>query len=310
VPGEGTIGTWLRRHGQSDRAIERFWSVVLVSSLGETVDHASLAAAGKVFRDGFLASAGASDLVLPRLPLGAIFHDRVGAWLSNHGVKVHLGTPVRHIEGDRRRATAIVLVDGTRREFDSLIVAVPWRDVTSLFSDDLLAAMPALTDLRRIEPAAITAVHLWFDRPITRLPHAILVDRLSQWVFVGPAHHCQVVISASHRLPKRNHDELLAEVRRELESAWPRVGAAVKLPPPRLLRGRVIAQPAAVFSVTPGMDRFRPPQQTAVANLALAGDWTATGWPATMEGAVRSGLQAVETLHNQLGAIANCKLQI
>ena len=80
--GEGTIGEWLRRQGQSERAIERFWSVVLVSALGETVDHASLSAARKVFCDGFLASRGASDLVLPRMPLGEIFHDRLSQWLE------------------------------------------------------------------------------------------------------------------------------------------------------------------------------------------------------------------------------------
>ncbi len=100
--GEGTIGAWLRRQGQSERAIERFWSVVLVSALGETVDRASLAAARKVFREGFCASRGASTLVLPRRPLVEIFHDRLGKWLSVHGVAVHLDAPVRRIEGDGR----------------------------------------------------------------------------------------------------------------------------------------------------------------------------------------------------------------
>ena len=102
-----------------------------------------------------------------------------------------------------------------------------------------------------------------------------------------------MVVSASHRLARRKHDEWLAAVRGELEAIWPAVGQA------RLLHGRVIAQPAAVFSVQPGVDRFRPPQRTPVANLALAGDWTATGWPATMESAVRSGRRAVEALLNR-----------
>ena len=105
-------------------------------------------------------------------------------------------------------------------------------------------------------------------------------------------HYCQVVISASHRLAPRKHDELLAEVRRELEAIWPAARAA------RLLHGRVVAQPAAVFSCVPGLDRFRPPQQTPIENLALAGDWTATGWPATMEGAIRSGYRAVRGLRS------------
>jgi squalene-associated FAD-dependent desaturase len=305
---EGTIGEWLRRQGQSDRAIERFWSVVLVSALGETVDRASLAAARKVFRDGFWASRGASKLVLPRRPLAEIFHDRVGKWLADHGVTVHLGTTVRKIEGDGRRATALVLADGTRRKVDFMVIAVPWRSVRSLFADNLLESMPSLADVERIEPAAITAIHLWFDRPITRLPHAILVGRLSQWLFArdcpnfrigengtlplvaGAPQYYQVVVSASHRQTPRKPDEWLADVRRELESVWPDTRQA------KLLHGRAVTMPAAVFSVTPESDRLRPPQQTLLENLCLAGDWTSTGWPATMEGAVRSGRQAVESL--------------
>jgi hypothetical protein len=331
---------------------------VVVGALGETVDRASLAAAQKVFRDGFLASRRAGDLVLPRLPLGEIFHDRVGEWLANHGVKVHLATPVRQIEGGDvsgtrrvpaphtacvgygKRAETVVLADGTRRTFDAVIVAVPWHKVRSLLAEDLLAAMPALGGLDRIEPAAITAVHLWFDRPITSLPHAVLVGRLGQWMFgsphtpcaepakgatrrvrethqdehgafhapyqtttvqaggtPAPQHYCQVVISASHRLAPPNHDELLADVRSELEVIWPAARTG------RLLHSRVVAQPAAVFSCVPGLDGLRPPQQTPIENLALAGDWTATGWPATMEGAVRSGFQAVSALVERCGRI-------
>ena len=284
-----TIGAWLRCQGQSERAIERFWSVVLVSALGETVDRASWAVARKVFCDGFSASRGASDLILPRLPLGAIFHDRLGAWLADHGVMVHLGTPVRRIEGDRQEFRAIVLGDGTQREFDSAVVAVPWHGLKRLLAENLLTAMPALADVDRIERAAITTVHLWFDRPITPLPHAVLVGRLGQWLFTEAASpgYCQIVISASHRLPKRSHREWVSAICSEVQTIWPG---------PRLLHSRVVTQPAALFSIQPDTDRFRPAQQTPIANLALAGDWTATGWPATMEGAVRSGSQAAETL--------------
>jgi squalene-associated FAD-dependent desaturase len=303
--GEGTVGAWLRREGQSERAIELFWSVVLVSALGETVDRASLSAARKVFRDGLLASRDAGQLVLPRGPLVEIFHDRVGRWLAEHGVTVHLGTSVRRIEGDGQRADSLVLSNGTRKEFDSAVVAVPWRGVRSLLAENLLEAMPSLADAERIEPAAITAIHLWFDRPITRLPHAVLVGRLSQWLFAGacgaggtPApqlqhYHYQVVVSASHRLRPRRQEEWLADVCADLESLWPAAREA------KLLHGRVVTMPAAVFSVTPESELLRPPQQTPLANLCLAGDWTRTGWPATMEGAVRSGRQAIELLSNE-----------
>jgi len=289
-----TIGAWLRRQGQSPRAIERFWSVVLVGALGETVDRASLSAARKVFCDGFLASRGAGDLVPPRVPLGEIFHDRLSPWLTDKGVKIHLETPVRRVEGDQRRARTVVLADGTRKAFDRVVVAVPWRGARTLFDEHLSAAMPALEKIKQIEPAAIIAVHLWFDRPVVPLPHAVLVGRLSQWAFAKPrgngGQYCQIVISASHRLAERTHDALLAEVDCELGVVWPKVRKA------RQLHRRVVVQPAAVFSIQPGLDRLRPPQQTPIENLALAGDWTSTGWPATMESAVRSGRQAVRAL--------------
>lgn len=306
---EETIGAWLRRQNQSARAVERFWSVVLVSALGETVDRAALAAAGKVFRDGFCASRGANDLIVPRLPLGAIFHDRLAAWLTDRGVRVHLATPVRRIEGDSHRFHSLVLADGQPCEFDSAVVAVPWHGVTRLLDSRLLAAMPSLSNVDRIQPAAITAVHLWFDRPIVPLPHAVLVGRLGQWAFTNtkpqlaiasqtttmrrdsmpesPQQHCQIVVSASHRLSKRTHRQWVADVTAELQAIWPG---------PRPLHSRVVTQPAAVFSMQPGTDRFRPGPQTPIENLVLAGDWTATGWPATMEGAIRSGRRAVETL--------------
>ncbi|MCE5269001.1 MAG: FAD-dependent oxidoreductase [Planctomycetaceae bacterium] len=348
-----TIGAWLRAQHQSADAIRGFWSVVLDSALGETVDHASLSAAAQVFREGFLASRTSSDLLLPRQPLREILHDRLAAWLTEHGVRLHLGVAVRSIEGTADRVTAIVLDDGNRVDIEHVVLAVPWRQVRRILSPSIAAAIPALADVDRLEPAAITAVHLWFDRLVVPLPHAVLVGRLGQWVFArsvppevsprslageeqavrapttprplageGPAastsprplgegqgvravhvggllaehtttaQHCQVVISASHRLPPRAPDDWIRDVTDELRAIWPSAD------PPRLLHGRVVTQPSALFSVQPGVDAFRPPQQTPIANLAIAGDWTATGWPATMEGAVRSGRLAVDTLSN------------
>jgi uncharacterized protein with NAD-binding domain and iron-sulfur cluster len=277
--------------------------------LGETVNRASLAAARKVFRDGFCVSREASTLVLLRRPLVEIFHDRLCKWLTDRGVKLHLDAPVRRIEAEGQRACELVLHDGTRREFDVAVVAVPWHGVRSLLAENLLSQIPALADVDRIEPAAITAIHLWFDRPVTRLPHAVLVGRLSQWMFakpcdagISPAHdkkagetpapqyYYQIVVSASHRLPPRENDQWIADVRSDLESLWPEARQA------KLLHGRVVTLPSAVFSLTPEVEQFRPPQRTPLENLSLAGDWTATGWPATMEGAVRSGRQAVESL--------------
>jgi squalene-associated FAD-dependent desaturase len=324
---DSPVGPWLRRQGESERALERFWSVVLQSALGESLDRTSLGAARKVLADGFLASRRACEVQLPRLPLGEIFDRRLSAWLAGRNVGLHTATPVRRIEGDIHGATGLVLGDGSLRPFDFYVIAVPWRAVGRLFSADLRTALAELAAARRIAAAPITAVHLWFDRPVTALAHAVLIGRLGQWVFnrshsrphaaessgcgdQAPAEgeHCQmapagaerrfhyeVVISASHVLAGQSRADVAGRVCRELQDLWPAAAGA------RLLDWRVVTQPAAVFSAGPGVDALRPAQQTAVPNLFLAGDWTATGWPSTMESAVRSGRRAVEALLRALG---------
>jgi uncharacterized protein with NAD-binding domain and iron-sulfur cluster len=178
-------------------------------------------------------------------------------------------------------------------------VALPWRQVQAIFSPDMRPSLPSLERVDQIVPAPITAVHLWFDRPLTPLVDAVLIDRLSQWVFnrgrqaAGFAY--QVVISASHELRGTNHADLLDQVRADLAAVWPESNQA------RVLSSRVITQREAVFSVRPGADEARPLQKTEIPNVLLAGDWTRTGWPATMEGAVRSGYLAVEALTAALG---------
>ncbi len=312
--GGETIGSWLRRQGESERAIEGFWSAVLVSALGESLDRASFSAARQVFVDGFLASRGAYELRVPHVPLGELFDRRLADWLASRGVAVHRSARVTRIEGDGRRARSVLLAGGSRRPFDFYVLAVPWRNVRALLAEAMLEALPALNDVHRFESAPITAVHLWFDRSMTSLPNAVLVGRLGQWLFNGARQaagvegsgadrsgsegshagcYYQVVISASHALKGRSREEVAGQVRQELAAIWPAARNA------RLLRWKVVTNADAVFSPRPGIDRVRPPQQTAVENLALAGDWTATGWPATMEGAVRSGYLAAEAVLRQ-----------
>ncbi len=288
-----TIGQWLRRHGQSDRAIDLFWSPVFVSALGETVDHASLPAARQVLVEGFLGSRRASDLLVPRRLLKEVFHVAASRRLAELGVTIHLAARVERVIGDCGRGHAIILPDGTAKQFDFVILAVPWQRVRSLLADDLWNACPALQGVERIEPGTISTVHLWFDRPITSLPHAVLLGRLGQWLFAREG-HLQVVVSAAHRLIACDPEELQSRVGEELRTIWPAAREA------RLLHARVLKHPAAVFSMQPGVERLRPAQAMPIGSLFLAGDWTATGWPSTMEGAVRSGRLAVDALLRQV----------
>ncbi len=274
---------WLRRARQPDRVIRLFWQPVMESALGESLDLVSTAAARKVAVDAFLAHPTAADLHVPTEPLGSLFGERLVEWLRGRGVVVDTGHTATALERDSAgRATAVVC-GGERVPCSAAIVAVPWKQAARLVPD----LVPAADE--RLAGSPITAVHLWFDRECIDLPHAVLVGRVSQWVFrpdpaAGHAPgYCQVVISASRGLLGGDRERLVAAVVAEIRETFPAARES------RLLDARVVTDPTAVLSVRPGVDAVRPAATTAVANVFLAGDWTATGWPSTMEGAVRSG---------------------
>jgi uncharacterized protein with NAD-binding domain and iron-sulfur cluster len=193
----------------------------------------------------------------------------------------------------------VELRDGTTLAADWFVLAAPFDRVLDLLPPEL-AADPFFAGAKELSPSPITSVHLWYDRPPLDLPHAVLVDCLGQWVFsrgeVSPGeHYLQVVVSAARPLKGLGRDEIQRRIAEELARVFPSVARAT------LLRAKVVTEHAATFSAVPGVDRFRPPQATPVSNLALAGDWTDTGWPATMEGAVRSGYLAAEAILARAG---------
>jgi squalene-associated FAD-dependent desaturase len=293
-PVGSTALAWLQAAGQPDRVIRLFWQPVLESALGESIDLVSTAAARKVAVDAFLAHRDAADMFVPMEPLGTLFGDRLVAWLEGRGVTVEAGRSVTTIERDADgRATAVIHGDG-RTPCDAAIVALPWRQAARVVPD----LVPAADE--RFAGSPITAVHLWFDRDCIDLPHAVLVGRVSQWVFRPDAAegrqpgYCQVVISASRGLLGGDREKLVAAVVAELRDTFPAARDAV------LVDARVVTDPTAVLSVRPGVDAFRPAAVTSVPNLFLAGDWTATGWPSTMEGAVRSGRLAASAAGRRL----------
>jgi len=290
-----TALSWLQSVGQPERVIRLFWQPVLESALGESIDLVSTAAARKVAVDAFLAHRDAADLFVPLEPLGTLFGERLVAWLESRGVTVETGRSVTAIERDADgRAVAVLHGDG-RTPCDAAIITLPWRQAARVVPD----LVPAADE--RLAGSPITAVHLWFDRDCIDLPHAVLVGRVSQWVFRPDAAegrqpgYCQVVISASRGLLGNDREALLATVVAELRETFPAAREAV------LLESRVVTDPTAVLSVRPGVDAFRPAADTVVPNLFLAGDWTATGWPSTMEGAVRSGRLAASAAGRRLG---------
>ncbi len=287
-----TALAWLGGAGQPDRVIRLFWQPVIESALGESIDLVDVEAARKVCVDAFLAHREASDLYVPTVPLGSLFGIQLVDWLTSRGITIDSGSTVASLEREADGRIVAVHTDRDRHPCDAVIVAVPWKAAARLVPDVVPSADEQLAG------SPITAVHLWFDRDCIDLPHAVLVGRVSQWIFKpadGPLGYCQVVISASRGLLEGDRDRLGDMVVAEVRSAFPAARDA------KLVASRIVTDPTAVLSVRPGVDAVRPAARTSVANLFLAGDWTATGWPSTMEGAVRSGRLAVAAAAEHLG---------
>jgi squalene-associated FAD-dependent desaturase len=296
---EVSFGDWLRSQGQTPRLLSQFWEVVLVSALSETLDRIDIGHARKVFVDGFLRHREGWRVHLPTVPLDELYGTPVIAWLRRHGGRVELRSPVRRLHGSLARIEAVELRDGTIQPAGAVILAAPHHRLPAMLPEDV-AAHPSLAGISRLESAPISSLHLVFDRPVLELPHAVLIGRLSQWVFQRDGGvRCQVVMSASRPLEGLPQEQVRDQVLGELAEIFPGVREA------RLLHWRLVTERRAVFSATPGVDALRPIQQSPVPNLQLAGDWTATGWPATMEGAVRSGYLAAENVLRQRGAPAD-----
>jgi squalene-associated FAD-dependent desaturase len=291
---------WLHRHGQNARTIDGFWGLVLVSALNEIPERVGLRYARKVFLDGFLGHRRGFEVELPTVPLGMLYGEELQTWLTQHNTQILLGSGVRRFLVENGQVSGIELRDGSTVQADWYVSAVPFDRLLGLLPEDVVSAHPSLAGLSNLEISPITSVHIWYDRPVLELPHVVLVGCAGQWVFnrgeVAPGEfYLQVVVSAARQFRGLGHAEVQARITEELSRLFP---AAV---PEAILRTRVVTEHAATFSAVPGVDRWRPAQSSPLANLFLAGDWTATGWPATMEGAVRSGYLAAEALLSRAG---------
>jgi zeta-carotene desaturase len=303
---------WLRRHGQTERAIDRFWKVVLVSALNEDLDRSSVYYAAQVFRESFLKSAEAGAMGVPSVPLSELY-GVAADYIRARGGEVKLRSSAEKFEA----SAAGTRVSGGGQELtsDYLVLAVPFHVLPKMLPADP-AAEPLHHALRQFEHSPITGIHFWFDRQITDLDHAVLLDRTIQWMFhksklldrsagvspagaqaPSPAHgsYVELVVSSSKDLVEKSKQDILYLALRELAEFFPEVRNA------QVLKQTVIKEVHATYSAKPLSDEYRPPARTGWPRVFLAGDWTATGWPATMEGAVRSGYKAAEEIARAAG---------
>jgi squalene-associated FAD-dependent desaturase len=303
TPGDNgeTFLAWLRRHGQTDGAINRFWKTVLVSALNEELENVSVRSAAQVIRESFLKSAAAGRMGIPTVPLSDLY-SAAGDYICARGGAVEFRCNVESFRAEP--AQVKLLVSGQEQIFDFVILAVPF-DVLCRLLPRTSAAEPLQQSLAHFETSPITGIHLWFDRQITELEHAVLLDRTIQWMFhksklfaagrhgfsdaaASNGSYVELVVSSSKSLVEKSRAEIIDMALKESCEFFPAARDA------NLIKSTVIKEIHATYSPRPGIDAYRPGSQTAWPRVFLAGDWTATGWPATMEGAVRSGYVAAQ----------------
>jgi len=293
-----SVETWLARTKQTPRAIRHFWEPVLVGALNDSFARCSLKYAGQVFYESFLKTAEGGRLGIPRVPLSEMF-GAIAESVQAGGAEIVLRASVDRIA--QQADGWLVNAGGVAYRAKSLVLALPFEQMQRLLpqlpEDDARAALQAR--LANFVHAPITTVHLWWDRAVTDLDHAVLLDTGIQWIFnkskirAWPqerGHYVELVISASSAELYQERDEIVQNAVRELAMFFPHVREA------KLLKSGVLKEARATFSVLPGLDASRPQAKTAWPGLYLAGDWTQTGWPSTMEGGVRSGYLAAEAV--------------
>ncbi|MEQ7010732.1 hydroxysqualene dehydroxylase HpnE [Actinopolymorpha sp. B17G11] len=291
-----TFGSWLRIRGQSGHAVDRLWALITVAALNLHPDDASLGLAARVFRTGLLEDSRAADLGIPAVPLRQLHAEPAARLLAHLGVRLHTKAKVAAIVPARDRDTAGFLVRTHDGEVavDSVVLAVPHQAAGTLVPEQ---AAPLRYRWTGLGSSPIVNVHLHYDRSVMPLAFAAALDSPVQWVFdrsQAAGVHCGqylvVSLSAAHRHIATPAEELERQYADAMVALFPRARDA------RLIESFVTREPHATFRQGPGTAALRPAPRTELPGLVLAGAWTATGWPDTMEGAVRSGLRAADSI--------------
>ena len=307
------FSAWLKRTKQTDGAIRHVWEPIIVGALNDSFERCSTRYAGQVFHESFLKSAEGGRLGIPTQPM-SVFYESVARLAEQQGTALHLRTSIDRIEQTDGlwQATAS---DGSLFRAPQLLLALPFEQTARLLQtlpEKSGAVTRVVSNMEQFSHAPITTIHLWFDREITPLDHAAFLDTRIQWVFnktrirrdepeaeKGPGQYLELVISASFPELQQTREQIVSSALEELGRFFPAARQA------QVLKAGILKEARATFSVTPGLDQFRPSVDVAGDGLYLAGDWTQTGWPSTMEGAVRSGRLAADAIAKATGNTAS-----
>ncbi len=292
-----SIAAWYRRTGQTEGAVRRFWEPIVLATLNDSAADSSMKYGAKVFYELFLKTRTGGRLGIPTVPLSE-FYGAGAAWAESLGAEMELRSGVERLEQGSDGRWTLACAD-TAYTANHVVLALPFEQTERLLTDARVpgadaeaARVQLLGKMARFVHSPFISILLWYDRQISDLDHAWLLDTTIQWFFhksrirqSAPelGSYVELVIAGSRSELPKTRAEILGLALEELQHFFPEAGRA------KLVKSGILKEARATFSVTPGLDAARPEQATEIPGLFLAGDWTETDWPSTMEGAARSG---------------------
>ena len=293
---------WLKRHHQSDRAIENFWNLIVLPTLNDDVWSVNADMVLMVVQEGFLKRPRDAAIGYARVGLSSLAGVPGMQFIEERGGRVILGKTVRGLATDGGSVSGVRLSDGSTLKADAYVSALPFSELLKCLPPEQ-ARQPFFASITGLTSSPIVGLHMWYDRQVMEEDFIAALDSPIQWVFNRsriqgedgrPGQYVCVSLSGAWDFVDRPKDELREMFTEEMRRLFPMARDAV------VEKCLVIKQPQATFRCVPGVASHRPPQTTPIPNLFLAGEWTDTDWPSTMEGAVRSGVYAAEALASKL----------
>ncbi|MSQ06241.1 MAG: FAD-dependent oxidoreductase [Dehalococcoidia bacterium] len=299
---------WLRARGHSQRAVEKWWDFLAAPTLNDHVQDVSARMGLMIFQEGVLAGRHHTDLGYPVDDLSACIGAPAQAKLQALGVVLQLGSPVRRLVVESGQVKRVELAGGEVVAGQVYVSALPFNGLLAALPESV-AGDPFFHRLQELQFSPIVNVNLWYDRQVMDEEFCAFVDGPLQWVFNrtrirarlagvaadGWGQHLCISLSAAWEYIDQDREELSQRFIAAMAEAFPRARDAT------VHRAVVVKQRHATFRCLPGASHHRPGSWTPISNLFLAGEWTDTGWPSTMEGAVRSGFNAAQAVTETLG---------
>jgi squalene-associated FAD-dependent desaturase len=296
---------WLKQQGQSERAIRNFWNLLVMPTLNDNVQDVSTSMGLMIVQEGLLNGYHNLDVGYAEEGLLPSIGEPARENLLNRGCRLMLGSAVKRMLGDSQRISGVELASGEIIAGDVWVSALPPDILLRVMPEEVVEAVPVFSRLAGLETSPIINIHLFYDRLVMDGEFLAIVDSPLQWVFnkgrilegritsesisAGGQYIC-ISVSAAWDYIDRTREEISAAFIQEMEQVFPAARDA------RVLRSLVVKQRNATFRCLPGANRLRPSSVTPISNLFLAGEWTDTGWPSTMESAVRSGYNAARAI--------------